>query len=187
MDRCDIPFHVGGFLHSQDPPFQISKGNFEGEIDELRISNTMRYPVADQLSIIRSSLPEAGLHVPYSAELAVDAAAGEIRWQVVDGCLPVGLTLDHMTSVISGTTTGTAGPREFTIAAADSVAAKARSLRTNHRYEKPMAMDTTPGTKYALRQPDASIRKPDTSAALATPILPKTPFTASTTPVFVRP
>ena len=120
MDRCDIPFHVGGFLHSQDPPFQISKGNFEGEIDELRISNTMRYPVADQLSIIRSSLPEAGLHVPYSAELAVDAAAGEIRWQVVDGCLPVGLTLDHMTGVISGTTTGTAGPREFTIAAADS-------------------------------------------------------------------
>ena len=124
MERCDIPFQVGGFLHSQDPPFQISKGNFEGEIDELRISKIMRYPVADRLSIIESKLPVAGLQVPYSAELAVDAAVGVITWQVVGGRLPAGLMLDRATGVLHGTTTGPTGSRDFRIAATDSAGNK---------------------------------------------------------------
>jgi len=84
----------------------------------------MRYPVADRLSIIRSNLPDAGLHAPYSAELSVDAAAGDVTWQIVGGALPAGLTLDQATGVISGTTAGAAGPWELTVAAADSAGNK---------------------------------------------------------------
>ena len=124
LDRCDIPFQVGGFLHSQDPPFQISKGNFEGEIDELRISKLMRYPVANRLSIIQSRLPVAGLQVPYFTQLSVDAAAGEVTWQVVDGQLPEGLTLDRAAGAIRGTASGAAGSQKFTLAAVDTAGNK---------------------------------------------------------------
>jgi len=55
-DRCDIPFQVGGFLHSQNPPFHLKSGNFEGEIDELRISSIMRYPLADRLTMVKPEL-----------------------------------------------------------------------------------------------------------------------------------
>ena len=38
----------------QDPPFHLEYGNVEGEIDELRISSVMRYPVAPELAIDRT-------------------------------------------------------------------------------------------------------------------------------------
>ncbi len=38
----------------QDPPFHLEYGNVEGEIDELRISSVMRYPVAQELAIDRT-------------------------------------------------------------------------------------------------------------------------------------
>ncbi len=38
----------------QDPPFHLAYGNVEGEIDELRISSVMRYPVAQELVIDRT-------------------------------------------------------------------------------------------------------------------------------------
>jgi len=50
-ENVGVPFMVGGFLCWHDPPWPGS-GNFVGEIDELRISDVMRYPVADQLSIV---------------------------------------------------------------------------------------------------------------------------------------
>ena len=64
-ERCDIPFQVGGFLRPEHRDgwvpgdFGMTMFNLEGEIDELRISDVMRYPVADRLSIIRQKLPEA--------------------------------------------------------------------------------------------------------------------------------
>ena len=48
-------------------------------------------------------------------------------------------------------------------------------------------MATTPGHTKAARQSTASIKNPDSSAALATPMLPNTPLIASGTPVLVRP
>ena len=41
--------------------------NLEGEIDELRISKVMRFPVTDKLAIIRQKLPDAGLKIPYKS------------------------------------------------------------------------------------------------------------------------
>ncbi|GIT31087.1 MAG: hypothetical protein Ct9H300mP1_31330 [Planctomycetaceae bacterium] len=38
--------------------------NMEGEIDELRISSIMRFPVADKLAIIRQKLPMRAWEFP---------------------------------------------------------------------------------------------------------------------------
>lgn len=117
-DVC-VPFAVGGFVHSQDPPFYLKYGNFEGEIDELRISKIMRYPVAERLTIIRQQLPAAGLDVPYSVQLSADAAKGPINWEIVEGRLPTGLELDSATGSLCGKATSTAEPEAFTIRATD--------------------------------------------------------------------
>ncbi len=101
--RCDVPFVVGGFLHSQEAPSHFDPagrmpfanyGNFEGEIDELRISDIMRYPVAQELALVRRDLPDASLRLPYSAQLSCDAAQGKVSWELVTGRLPSGLVLD---------------------------------------------------------------------------------------------
>lgn len=43
--HCCIPFHVGGFIHHKDQPYDARYGNFEGEIAGVMISRVMRYPV----------------------------------------------------------------------------------------------------------------------------------------------
>ena len=127
--RCDLPFVVGGFLHSEDAPshFDLSRmplpnyGNFEGEIDELRISDIMRYPVARKLALVRRDLPEAGLKLPYSAALSTDAARGKVKWEVAAGKLPSGLVLDPTTGLIQGTPREVADETHLTIRATDEV------------------------------------------------------------------
>ena len=118
-DPCSIPFHVGGFLHSQDPPFQISKGNFEGEIDELRISSILRYPLAEKLTIVPRTLPDAAIHKRYSVPLSADGAEGDLSWLLVNGVLPKGLTLAP-TGVIEGTATEATIARKLAVAATDA-------------------------------------------------------------------
>ena len=97
-----VPFTVGGFIHSQNPPFHLEVGSFEGEIDELRISSIMRYPVAQQLAIVREELPTYGLGVPCSMQLSADADEGDVLWELVEGELPPGLILDGETGAITG-------------------------------------------------------------------------------------
>ena len=117
--RCDIPFHVGGFIHSQDPPFYRGWGNFEGEICEIRISDIMRYPVAEQLTIVHTDIPVAGLAASYSVQLAADAAQGGVTWHAVGGHLPKGLHLDGDRGTIVGTPEQESEPASFCIRAAD--------------------------------------------------------------------
>ena len=93
--------------------------NLEGEIDELRISDVMRYPVADGLSIIRQKLPEAGLNVPYRVALGGDAAAGRVSWELAAGSLPAGLSLNPSEGVIHGTPQQTVAKQEIAIRARD--------------------------------------------------------------------
>ena len=124
-ERCDIPFQVGGFLRPEHRAgwtpgdFGMTMYNLEGEIDELRISNVMRFPVADSLSIIRQKLPEAGLNLPYQVRLGTDAAAGRVSWELASGSLSAGLTLDPHEGAIRGTLEGTVGDQEFVIRARD--------------------------------------------------------------------
>ena len=128
-ERCDIPFQVGGFLRPEHRDgwvpgdFGMTMYNLEGEIDELRISDVMRYPVADSLSIIRQKLPEAGLNLPYQVRLGTDAAAGSVSWELAAGSLPAGVSLDQSEGVIRGTPEQTVADQELTIRARDEAGA----------------------------------------------------------------
>ena len=123
--RCDIPFQVGGFLRPTNLPgwkpgaFGMTMYNMEGEIDELRISSIMRFPVADKLAIIRQKLPDAGLGVPYKIQLGADVAEGKIRWRMMyPTSLPKGLALDR-TGLLHGTPEKLVKGRTMTILATD--------------------------------------------------------------------
>ena len=129
-----VPFVVGGFPHSQDPPFMLNWGTFEGQIDELRISSVMRYPVADSLAIIRQTLPESGVSIPYSVTLGTDAASGDVKWKIVDGRLPRGLTLDMSAGRIHGTPTASGPSTSFTLEARDESGGT-----DSHRFEMTVA------------------------------------------------
>ncbi len=124
-ERCDIPFQVGGFLRPEHRDgwvpgdFGMTMYNLEGEIDELRISDVMRYPVADGLSIIRQKLPEAGLNVPYQVRLGADAGTGRVSWELAAGGLPAGMSLDPSEGVIRGTPQQTVAKQEIAVRARD--------------------------------------------------------------------
>ena len=120
VENIVTPFIVGGWIHSQDLPFYIKSGNFKGEIDELRISKIIRYPVMQKLAIIHQKLPKAGLKVPYSIELATDAAEGQVVWELSAGKLPVRLSLDKKHGVIHGKPSETVASRTVTIGATDA-------------------------------------------------------------------
>ena len=122
---CDIPFQVGGFLRPTKRPgwkpgaFGMTMYNMEGEIDELRISRIMRFPVADKLAIIRQKLPDAGLGVPYTIQLGADAGNGNIRWKMMyPTSLPKGLVLQE-TGLLHGTPKELVQGRTMTILASD--------------------------------------------------------------------
>ncbi len=123
--RCDIPFQVGGFVRPEHRDgwvpgdFGMTMYNLEGEIDELRISDVMRYPVADRLSIIRQKLPEAGLNLPYQVRLGTDAGAGRVSWELAAGTLPAGMSLDPSEGVIRGTPQQTVAKPEIAMRARD--------------------------------------------------------------------
>jgi len=117
-ERCDVPFVVGGFLHADDPPFRL--GRFEGEIDEIRISNMMRYPVAEKLSIVRCDLPDAALKMPFRVALSAEAGQGRVTWKLVDGELPPGLDFDEENGTLHGIPTEIADEVQLTIGATDA-------------------------------------------------------------------
>ena len=114
-----VPFVVGGFPHSQDPPFHLKWGTFEGQIDELRISSVMRYAAANSLRIVRQTLSDTGINISYSAKLGTDAANGNVTWKIVNGQLPRGLRLDTSEGRIHGTPTAAGPPTDFTLEARD--------------------------------------------------------------------
>ena len=124
--ECDIPFQVGGFLRPTHLPgwkpgdFGMTMYNMEGEIDELRISNVMRYPVAENLTIIREKLPAAGIHIPYQVQLNADAASGGVTWKMMyPTSLPKGLILDR-SGRLHGIPEELVEGRTMTILAADN-------------------------------------------------------------------
>lgn len=55
------------------------------------------------LAVASTSLPPARPGRPYTAQLVASGGAGEASWSVTSGILPVGLTLDPATGLISGT------------------------------------------------------------------------------------
>ncbi len=128
--RCDIPFQVGGFLRPVDRPnwtpgdFGMTMYNMDGQIDEIRISKVMRFPVTDKLAILRQKLPDAGLKIPYKVQLGTDAATGNVTWKMMyPKSMPRGLVLDGKTGVIHGTPEELVQGRTMTILAEDQAGA----------------------------------------------------------------
>ncbi len=75
--------------------------------------------LAAPLNIVTTSLPEAKTGTSYSQALEATGGVPPYTWNVVDGQLPQGLTLDQQTGVISGAPTAT-GTFTFAMRVADS-------------------------------------------------------------------
>ena len=128
-ERCDIPFQVGGFLRPEHREgwvpgdFGMTMYNLEGEIDELRISDVMRYPVAGQPE---HHPPEAARSRP---EPALSGPAGHgcgrrKRLLGAGGGQPArGREPGPVRGVIRGTPEQTVADQELTIRARDEAGA----------------------------------------------------------------
>lgn len=75
--------------------------------------------LGDGFEIQTASLPQATLHQTYFAELKARGGTVPLRWQVVSGALPPGLTLGEATGRIAGAP-GAAGEFRFTIKVSDA-------------------------------------------------------------------
>ncbi len=78
--------------------------------------------VVNALTVSTTSLPGGALNTPYTATLAAVAGTSPYTWSVTSGNLPLGLTLNAASGVISGTPTAT-GRSRFTVQVQDAVAA----------------------------------------------------------------
>ncbi|MDX1981997.1 MAG: Ig domain-containing protein [Bryobacteraceae bacterium] len=83
------------------------------------VTRALSIEVAASLRVNPDSLPAATAGMPYRQTLSVDGDAPGLAWQVSQGSLPGGLSLDFSTGVISGVAQR-AGTASFTVRAAAS-------------------------------------------------------------------
>jgi hypothetical protein len=88
-------------------------------------STAMNFTVVAPLAITTTSLPGGTIGTIYSAPLAVIGGTPPYAWTITSGTLPVGLSLNGSTGVISGTPSA-AGSATFTVQVVDSTGALAR-------------------------------------------------------------
>lgn len=96
------------------------------------------------LSIDTSQLPIGDLQQPYTASLSASGSNGAVKWSVLSGALPAGVSLAGDTGALSGTPTA-AGVFNVSIQAADSGSSVSRALTMHvsgngtyyHQYTKP--------------------------------------------------
>jgi hypothetical protein len=122
------------------------------------------------LAVATTSLPRARPGHPYVAQLATSGGAGPATWSVTSGTLPVGLTLDPGTGIISGT------PRfvqhaAFTVAVSDAgppVQSASASLSINVTNAAPPAPRIT-GLHVSPRRASAAGRRVGRRCEAVTP------------------
>ncbi len=104
VDTLRIPPQVSGgayyVIYVIDPADMVVE-LFEDN-NELVSGNTLAVLPSD-LGILTQSLPVATVGVMYDVVLAARGTAGAATWAIVDGVLPMGLTLDGTSGRISGT------------------------------------------------------------------------------------
>lgn len=95
-------------------------GQSQVEADELAASYLEDQAFENLLCIDSSEIADSCINQPYSASLAASGGSAPYEWNVTDGSLPTGLTLDPFSGSISGTPTA-AGSYTFTITVSDQV------------------------------------------------------------------
>jgi hypothetical protein len=111
------------------------------------------------LAITTADLPIATVQEAYSANLAATGNNGAVKWTVLSGDLPPGVTLASDTGALTGTP-AQSGIFNVSVQAADTVATVTRALTLHvsgdvtwyHRYTKPgtytMRVTTTDSTGH---------------------------------------
>jgi hypothetical protein len=102
---------------------------------------------APKLNLTTTSLPGGSIGTAYSQTLQASGGAGAYTWAVTSGSLPLGLTLNATTGVISGTPSGTfVGAVNFTVTVTDSetpAAQKASAALSITISVSPLSVTTT--------------------------------------------
>jgi len=106
---------------------------------------------APPLKVTTASLPGGSIGTPYPSQtLQASGGAGAYTWAVTSGSLPVGLTLNAATGVISGTPGGTfVGPVNFTVTVTDSETPTKQTASANLSITisvAPLSVTTTSGS-----------------------------------------
>ena len=106
------------------------------------------FAVIDPFAISTSGLPSWDTNrANYSATMSVTGGTGPFTWSLSSGSLPVGLTIDPVTGIISGTPTGSAGTSTFTVLVVDSTSPQqSASKLLSITITSPMTISTVPTT-----------------------------------------
>jgi hypothetical protein len=72
------------------------------------------------LSIVTTSLPDAFTELAYATTLSADGGASPYTWDIIDGDLPPGLSLDSGSGEISGNSSALLGEYPFTVQVTDA-------------------------------------------------------------------
>ncbi len=83
--------------------------------------------VHEALRIVTADLASGVMDAEYQETLEATGGEGAYAWEVVDGALPAGLTLDPSTGSISGTPTST-GSRDFSVQVSSGVRSVSRAF-----------------------------------------------------------
>ena len=103
-----------------------------------------------------TSLPDAGIGCAYSALVRADGGFPPYAWSMATGTLPVGLTLDGNTGIISGTPTELE-TRNFSVRATDDQGiSHTRSLSIRVRDAKPIITDQSFLDAAGFEEPPAA-------------------------------
>ena len=110
--------------------------------------------------ITTTALDDGTVNTSYSETLNADGSP--TSWEVTDGSLPAGLTLDESTGLISGTPT-TAGTSTFTVKAANDYGSDSKELSITID-----AQTNVPVTGVTLSQTELSLTEGNTAQLTAT-------------------
>ncbi|MBI4584139.1 MAG: putative Ig domain-containing protein [Planctomycetes bacterium] len=137
QEDCSIVQFVEGLRSKPDSPLQKNAVTVNGTATIAAATEDLVFCLCKPLDIEADSLPEAGVQdpyqgkdFPYSQPIPVSGGIPPYRWEVKDGSLPPGLSLDPLTGWISGTPLPkSAGSYPFTVQICDACLCEEKILR----------------------------------------------------------
>lgn len=111
--QYQLPAGLAPGTYSIGAIYQPSDGNLQTSSDDTQTLIVIGPPV-----VATTGLAAATLATPYHAQLAATGGAGGYSWSVTSGQLPIGLSLDPASGVVSGTPL-VPGTSDFTVTVTD--------------------------------------------------------------------